>query len=211
MSFADDLVAAFAPWMTPDLESYLRTLGEMFAETEWYAQDTEDADGWTVIFDPSRTLYKDLPWLGQIIGERVPQGFPEPLMREWVTDKNNQQRGSLPAILRAAQRHLLGSRVVTWYEKTASLASPGTAIDDLLIITYRDQTPSPDRTLKDLQDVVPGDIVLHYNVQDGQKWQNVDADYGSWAGVNNDFDTWALVSSTDRLVAGNSFSRPVPS
>ncbi len=52
MSIADDLVAAHAPWLTPDLETYLRSIGEMFAEVEMYAFDTEDAEGWEVLFDP---------------------------------------------------------------------------------------------------------------------------------------------------------------
>lgn len=211
MSFAEELVAAFAPWQSPDLDTYLQTLGEMFHEVEWYAEDTDDYDGWTVLFDPARAKYKDLRWLGQVIGEDIPVGHPEPLMREWIRDKVNQRRGSIQAVLYAAQRHLTGSRIVTWQERSASLAAVGADVDALLIITYADQTPQPDLTLRDLLDAVPGDIVLHFEVQSGQRWSTVKTNHASWSAVKAAYTDWAQVRTTN-LVAeeGNTISRPIP-
>lgn len=210
MSFADELVAAFAPWSSPELDDYLRTMGEMFHEVEFYAEDTDEDDGWTLLFDPNRMLYKDLRWLGQVIGEKIPVGHPEPLMREWIADRVNNRRGSLTAILCAAQRHLTGTRVVTWQEKTSNINSIGTDIDGFLIITYADQTPSPNQTRLDILSALPADIVLTYIVQDGQRWQEVKTANPTWADVKSKYSDWSLVKTTDTTVTGNSFSRPMP-
>lgn len=210
MSFADELVAAFQPWLTPQLEDYLRTGGEMMDEVEWYTSDTDDYDGWTVIFDPNRTKAKDLRWLGQIIGENIPIGHPEPLMREWIRDAVNEKRGSLMAILCAAQRHLTGTRVVSWHESTSDPANLGADVDGFFIVTYADQTPFPATTQQDILHALPGDIVLNYQVYDGQRWQQVKDTSPTWADVNSTYPNWGLVATTDRPIAGNSFSRPVP-
>jgi DNA-binding transcriptional LysR family regulator len=45
MSLADELVEQAGPWLTPDLETYLRAAGSMLAEVEEFAFDTEDAPG----------------------------------------------------------------------------------------------------------------------------------------------------------------------
>jgi hypothetical protein len=41
LSIADDLVAAFEPWLTDDLEDYLRAIAVMFSEVELYAFDRD--------------------------------------------------------------------------------------------------------------------------------------------------------------------------
>lgn len=211
MSFADDFVAAFQPWMTPALEDYHRTAGEMLQEVEWYVEDTEEGeDGWTVIFDIERTLYKDLRWLGQIIGETVPVGHPEALSREWINDKVNQRRGTIGAIVCATQRHLLNSRMVTYLERTSSLSAVGQDADALYVITYLDQTPNAYQTRRDLEDAVPGDIVLYYEVQGGQRWSNVLATTPTWNQVNSTYDSWDAVKTTNAVADGTTVTRPIP-
>lgn len=210
MSLADDFVAAFYPWMTPNLETYLRTIGSMFEETEWYAEDTDDYDGWTVIFDPQRTKAKDLRWLGQIIGERVPVGHPEPLAREWIEDRGNLNRGTLGSILRTTQRHLTGHRIITYFERTADRASVGTQVDHLYIVTYRSETPFPDRTLSDLKSAVPGDIVLHYEVVFSPTWTYVKTNYASWTALKAAFNSWETLRESEAQLAGPTYSRQMP-
>lgn len=208
MSFADELVDAFEPWMTPDLEDFLRSVGEMFHEVEWYSEDTDEYDGWTVIFSPDRTLGKDLPWLAQVMGDHPPVGLSEALLRETVKDQINNHRGTLGAILRAAQRNLTGTRVVTWQERTSDLANVGGNVDGFTIITYADQTPFPDRTLRDILDAVPGDIILNYQVHDGQRWSSVKTSNATWNATKT--KSWGDIKTLDAPTAGNSYTRPVP-
>ena len=113
MSVTEDLIAAFEPWLTDDLEAYLTSVGSMFAEVEEYAADTEDFEGWSLLFDPARCPASDLPYLAQFVGEVLPVGIGETATREWITDAPNQSRGTLLSVVAAAQRTLTGSRAVS--------------------------------------------------------------------------------------------------
>lgn len=57
MSVAKDLVAAFEPWLTPDLQAYLESVGEMFREVEGWAEDkTALVEATNLITNPSGEL-----------------------------------------------------------------------------------------------------------------------------------------------------------
>lgn len=133
MSVADDLVAAFAPWMTDDLEAYLRTIGEMFAEVEMYSDDSEEFEGWTILLDPDRCPVAALPYLAQFVGERLPKGLAEAAQRQWIKDAPNQRRGTVSSIVRAAARRLTGAQLVTVIERDGGP-------DKLSVITYDKDT-----------------------------------------------------------------------
>jgi hypothetical protein len=203
VSIADDLVAAHAPWLTPDLETYLRAIGEMFSEVELYAILGDDDQGWVVLFDPDLAPAAALPYLAQYVGERLPVGLDEPHQREWIKDAPNQRRGTPLSIFQAAQRKLTGSRLVSMRERD------GGNVDNLTIVTYTHETPDPAGTLQDIRDVVPHDINLTYNVLAGEDWGGVAASYATWAAVEAALPTWADVAAA--LSGSSTFSRPAPS
>jgi hypothetical protein len=188
VSIADDLVAAHAPWLTPDLETYLRAIGEMFSEVELYAILGDDDQGWVVLFDPDLAPAAALD---------------EPHQREWIKDAPNQRRGTPLSIFQAAQRKLTGSRLVSMRERD------GGNVDNLTIVTYTHETPDPAGTLQDIRDVVPHDINLTYNVLAGEDWGGVAASYATWAAVEAALPTWADVAAA--LSGSSTFSRPAPS
>lgn len=134
MTIADDLVAAHAPWLTDDLETYLRAVGGMFTEIELYSADSEEFDGWTILLDVDRCPVKALPYLAQYVGERLPVGLSEDAQRQWIRDAPNQRRGTIQSIVRAAARQLESEHpLVTVIERDGGA-------DKLTVVTYDFQT-----------------------------------------------------------------------
>lgn len=205
MSLADDIVEVFAPWLTPELEDYLRENGSMFEEVETLAFETEEGDpGWGIILDLDRARTQDLPYLAQYIGERIPVGLSDAASREWISDAPNMRRGTLLSIAQAAQRTLTGARLVWMSERDDGAA--GDQPDDLMIVTYTSQTPDSARVLRDIYDVVPADISVHYTVQSGASWAQINASYASWSAVAAAFDSWAEVAAA--TPSGIIYGRP---
>ncbi len=200
----DDLVAAVEPWVTPDLETYVREIGKMFAEVEFYA---DDDPGWSVLLDVDRALAKDLPFLAQFVGERLPLGLPEADAREWIKDSPNLRRGTLESVIRVAQRHLTGQRTVRVRERSHSDGVSDDP-DRITVQTYVSETPNPTLTLTDLRrDAVPAEIILNYSAISGQDWANVMATNANWGVVNTTYASWDAVRTT--LPAGYTlFTRP---
>lgn len=188
---SDSLVDAFRPWITPDLEIYLRAVGSMFATVEQLTEGGED--GLWSLFDPDLCPAFALPYLAQYVGEILPVGISEPAAREWIKDAPNQRRGTVMSIVRVAQRSLTGERTVQIIERAGV---GGTDDPDRIIIhTYTSETPSPSSVLSDLDDAVPADIWIVYQTIDGQTWADVDAAYATWAAVDIDVANWEELRS----------------
>lgn len=203
---AGDLIASFEPWMTDDLYDYLNAVGSMFAAVEALSADAENGEGWSLALDPDLCPPEALPYLAQFVGERLPVGLAEPFQREWIKDEPNSVRGTVPSILRAAQRSLTGNR------KVALLERGGVNDPDLVVVrTYASETPFPARVLHDLQDVMPADMTLDYRAIAGSTWGLVNANYASWGAVKADNATWADVARNERIAGVfRTFARPVP-
>ena len=237
MSVADDFVAALAPWMTPDLETYARAIGGMFAEVEMWAEDSPTLPGWGILLDVNTCPAKALPYLAMYVGERLPAGITEAAAREWIRDAPNQVRGTPYSIFRAAQRYLTGQRTVqiierepsggttqTWTAATVggTWAAVGTTYatwaqvlrgssddpDRITVITYADETPNQAQVLAELRTVVPADIVLNYQLLTGQRWVDVAGAYATWAAVKAANLTWDDVRGV--RVGSNVYTRPKP-
>jgi hypothetical protein len=204
-TFVDDLLAAMAPWMTPELEDYLRSLASMWDEVEQFILDSDEYEGWTILLDPDRCPAKALPFLAQFVGERLPVGLSTSMAREWIKDAPNQRRGTLESVFRAAQRSLVGNRLVLVLERDG-----GTA-DRMTVVTYTQETPDPAQVLRDLQDVVPLDVNLVYQTLVGQPWSSVRASYATWNAVRSSFSTWGkLMTSQSGGALSGGRPRPTP-
>jgi hypothetical protein len=206
VAIADDLVEAFIPWLTDDLEDYLRAIGSMFSEVELYAIADDDDQGWVILFDPDRCPAPALPYLAQYVGERLPVGISEAGAREWIKDAPNQRRGTIGAIWRTAQRRLTGTRTVSIIERDGIDGSDDP--DRLTVITYTDETPDPAGVLADLHhDAVAIDTDLNYEVVAGQTWVQAGAAEPTWNDLHAAWPTWADVFAAR---TGLVFSRPRP-
>lgn len=207
MSIADDLVERFEPWINDDLETYLRSLATVFSEVELLAMDVIDEDGnlsegWTILFDPDLCPSGALPYLAQYVGEILPLGLSEPLMREQIKDRPHSKRGRPQAMFQAAQKRLTGNRLVSFIERADGV------VDKVRVITYTSQTPDPAGTLADIQSVTPADVILDYQTLSGQTWQAVKNTYATWNAVKAANLTWAQLATG--LSGTETYVRPQP-
>jgi hypothetical protein len=150
VSLADEYVARLEPWMTPDLETYLRAQAAMFEEVELLAFETDTLEAWQVLFDPDLIPAKGLPYLAQYLGEKLPAGIEEALAREWLKDNPNRYRGTPYSIFRAAQRNLTGNRQVGIRERDNG-TGPDTDVEILQVMTLEAQTLNPALTEADIR------------------------------------------------------------
>jgi hypothetical protein len=200
----EDFLEEMAPYLTPDLAEYLEVFGEMFDELDAYAGLRSEEASWQVLLSAKNCPAGALPYLAQYRGETLPAGLAVEMQREWVTDAPNQIRGTSLGIALAAQRSLVGSRMVAVQERTGGTP----AEDHLTVVTYTADTPSPDRTLTDIRSNTPADIVLHYVVSTGQLWTNVKTNWATWAALKAGYADWAAVRTA--AVGGTVYSRPRP-
>ena len=193
MTWADDAVAAIAPWWTADHETYIRAIMVMTEQVELFADDQDDGTpGWSIMLDPDTCPVYGLPYLAQWVGERLPAGLSEADARAWIKAAPNQWRGTPYSIVRAAQRWLTGPRYVQIRERSKL---DGTSDPDWIAVqTFTSQTPDPDRVLDELRKVVPADIMLDYQVTVGATWQDIAIAYDTWADVLASLPTWADVA-----------------
>jgi hypothetical protein len=188
-SFAAKLVRRHGPWLTADLDGFLRAVASMFDQVVLYSADTDDQEGWVVLFDPDLCPVEALPYLGQVVGEILPTGLPEAAAREWIADNPNARRGTPESVFQAAQRRLTGGRLVSMFERYQG------TVDVVAIRTNVSQTPNPAGTLADILSTLPADVVLDYLTVTGTIWDNVKATYASWNALKTTGKSWAELVS----------------
>jgi hypothetical protein len=102
--FAERLVAAMQPWMTPSLELYLEAFAVMFDPvnelTEEHGTDGEPAylAPWAKLMDPDLCPYADLPYLAQFVGVEIPKVATEAEARAIVKEEQGFSRGTTASI-----------------------------------------------------------------------------------------------------------------
>jgi hypothetical protein len=197
-SLVAQLLRRFEPWLTADLDAFLRAIAAMFEQVAGYVLDTEDEEGWVVLFDPDLCPAEALPFLAQLVGETLPVGLPEAAAREWIKDNPNARRGTPESVFLATQRKLTGNRLVSMFERY------GGVVDQLAIRTNTSETPDPAGTLADILSTLPADVVLDYQVGSGQTWNNVKVTYASWNAAK--VKTWNEISTG--LAGWDTYERP---
>jgi hypothetical protein len=196
MSVAEDLVAALYPWteQSPDLADLATAIGSMWNHVELYSADQSDGTpGWCILFDPATCPTEALPFLAQLVGEKLKAGLDDADSRAWINDKPNSRRGSPFAIGSAAQRTLTGAKTVMLYESTLPSGGADAMNDNLVVYTLANETPNQNQVFQDLLTVVPADMVVTLVVLAGATWGSVDSSYGTWAAVKAANATWANV------------------
>jgi hypothetical protein len=197
-TFAAQLVRRHEPWLTVDLDTFLRAAASMFGQVLTYAADTDDQEGWVTLFDPDLCPAEALPYLAQVVGENLPTGLPEAAAREWIKDNPNARRGTPESVFLATQRKLTGTRQVSMFERYQGV------VDVLAIRTNTAQTPDPAGTRADILSTLPADVVLDYQVVAGTVWD--DAKVNSW--TTTKAKTWEAVTSG--LTGWDHYERPTP-
>jgi hypothetical protein len=188
-SFAAQLVRRHEPWLTADLDGFLRAMATMFVQVILYSADTDEQEGWVTLFDPDLCPAEALPYLAQLVGEVLPTGLPEAAAREWIKDNPNARRGTPESVFLAAQRKLTGGRLVSMFERFQGV------VDVVAIRTNVSQTPNPAGTLADILSALPADVVLDYQAVTGTTWDNVKATYASWNALTTTTKSWETLVS----------------
>lgn len=202
------LIEEWAPYMTVDLEDYANTIGSMFDNVEQLVLLLGEEDGWGPLLDPTRCPAIALPYLAMYVGERLPTGLTVEAQREWILDHPNQQRGTFFSIVRAAQRSLTGTRVVSIVERSGGAVTHPE--DFLQVRTYVSQTPYPSRVLADLYSVVPADIQLDYATATSQTWAALKVAKPLWSNVKTDYPTWGGVQAAQPGIIVWDRPQPIP-
>jgi hypothetical protein len=128
-TFAERLQAALDPWMTTSLAVYATAIGAMFPVDAIVQDDGIDgqvgyAAGWSVLFDVDAVPPMDLPFLGQFVGVRVPDGADDATARALIKAEAGRSRGTAASIVSRVQGVLTGTKTVILRERTAADGSP---------------------------------------------------------------------------------------
>jgi hypothetical protein len=180
MSIADDWLEQLQPWMTLDLYDFVSAIASMWQEAEQYYLDDPDNGvvGWQPLWDVTIAPSGGLPWLAQVVGERLPSGLTDTAQRQWITLAPVQDRGSPTGIVNAVKRLLTGTQTVQFRERSHL---DGTADNDYIsILTYAAETPNPAAVRQALRRNVPADIVWEYDVATQATWTSVETGMADW-------------------------------
>lgn len=157
-AFGDLLYDRLAPLAYADDENdnALRHLCDALGTTHAPVHDIVSPDEgvpWSPLLDPDRAPAAYLPWLAQIVGERVPGGETEAAARARIKTPQGVKRGKLTSLIDAAKRTLTGSQFVQVLERTGSAYT-------LSVVTLTGETPDAAQTNRDLQAAKPAGLIL---------------------------------------------------
>ena len=190
-AFGLELYADVAPlaWEDPGNGYALRTLtealGDMFDEVRSLVRtDSAGNPGWTIVLDVDRCPTAFLPWLGQFVGVQVDPSLTDPQQRAQIRAETGMARGSVPAMVAAAQKYLTGSRTVQVIERVSGDAY---ALD---VFTFTSETPDSTIVQAALTAAKPAGLNLTYTTVTGMVWAELEASYSTWSSVVSTFPTW---------------------
>lgn len=155
-------------------------IGTMHQTVHDLVSETDDGPGWSPLLDVDRIPAQFLPYLAQIVGERIPDGEPEADARERVRVPQGQRRGTRPALYRTARKRLTGNKTVLVFPRNGSAYR-------ILVATRTAETPDPAGTEYDLRtEWKPVDLILDYVVVDGAIIEELSGTIDDLAGTIDD-------------------------
>ena len=126
----------------------------LLGEVDDVVRDT-DLPGWAAEFDPDRT--HRVRWTAQVLGVVVPASATDAQARTLIASRPSFRRGTVDAIVAAAQATLTGGRYVGVFERDGSAYR-------LRVQTFTDETPNLAALTAALQAQKPAGIVLTVQV-----------------------------------------------
>jgi hypothetical protein len=126
---------------------------------------------WEPLFDVDLCPYWALPWLGQIVGIRLPSGLSDEDARNFIKDLGPLKRGSPQAIIAAAKYALTGNKTVILHERDNGDAYL------LEVVTLTSETPDPALVLRYVMTQKPAALKLTPRTTDGWLYQDMSLHY----------------------------------
>ena len=146
---------------------------------------------WEPLFDVDLCPGWALPWLGQIVGVRVPNGMSDDDARAFIKELRAFKRGSPEAIKSAAKFALTGSKTVTLHERDNGDAYA------LEVVVLTSETPSAALVAQYILTQKPAGIVFtlaNVIVTPGWIYQDMTLHYTQvnkkYSGITSEFQTY---------------------
>lgn len=194
-SFTRAILDALEPMLYQQnpLGIYLAALSQPFELVETWASDTDDAVGWSLLFDPDRCPAEALPWLGQIVGVHVDTSLASWDQRQQIKDLASWRRGTVPALQAAPLPYLTGSKKVIVRERYDGSGTDAPGFIE--VITYASETTDATKAEAALRAQKAGGLVLTYVNAAGQDLQSVKDNYATLADVKAAYSTLAGIKA----------------
>jgi hypothetical protein len=177
--------------VTTQLRHFVGSFSLPFELIEDFVRDSDDGPGWSALVDIDRCPSWALGWLAQFRGVSLPpqlQGQSDLEydieMRDWIKRADGFNRGSVDAIVAAAQRRLTDTKTVIVSQRD------GGDPDQIVVTTLDPETPDPAGTLLDILSQKPWGLVLNHQQSVAFNWAGVVAARTSWADVVAHHPTW---------------------
>lgn len=158
-------------------------------------RDTDEGPGWSILFDPDRCPARYLAFPAMFAGVVLRPNMTEEEKRSRIKNRDGLKRCTPGAIVQAAKDNL--DPAIPMEQRDVILRERYNPADPLVdspghfqIITYTAQTPDPDAVLAAIRQHKDVDFVMHYDVVDGQDWQQLVNDFGTWQDVVTAYPTW---------------------
>jgi hypothetical protein len=181
-TFAARLYAMLEPLAQLDADAgwslliLINAIGGHFQIVEDLVRDTPQGPGWSSLLDLTRAPSSALAWLGQFAGVRIPDGLTDPEQRAWIASTTGFWRGTLDALIGAAQHTLTGTQTVLFRERDGDPYY-------LTVITYTSETPDPAATQAAILAQKPAGIVLDFETTSGTTYSVLRLTYATYAAL----------------------------
>jgi hypothetical protein len=195
-SVAEELYSKLAPYQTFSLDGrevtdeemgwalliYWGLIAKRWQPVEDLSRDTPEGPGWSILFDPDRIPDEGLTWLSQAVGVTLPPGMTTDQQRFRITHTGMDVAYTPSAIAAAAQRHLTGDKNVIINEFLAGNAKR------IGVVTYTDETPSPEQTRLDIEEQLPWWLRLTHTIEDAWDYATIRTAFDDYAAIRSHFD-----------------------
>lgn len=188
--------AELAPLATDDasysssLEVLCDAQGIMFEQVAELVEPGPNGEPpWSALVDVDRCPTFALPWLGQIVGVTVDTSKPDAQQRQQIRDEDGMKRGTVGALVTAAQATLTGGKTVIVRERDAT-ACPTEPAYGITVVTFTSETPDPTLTEAAARRAKAAGLVLQYLTEDGQDFEQVREDFATFADLAAGYATF---------------------
>lgn len=195
--FQEELYAQLFAWADADVNNwdllqYVGAIASMFDQVETYARDSSDQrPGWAILMDPDRVPAEALGYLAQFVGVSLKDGLSDASQRARVKSTDGFKRGTLGAIIGAAQQFLTGTKTVFLRERDPSVSALYGGAYGLTVLTLASETPNAAAVLAALIEQKPAGILLSYTTVTGASYLIIRTNYANYTAVRSAFATYS--------------------
>jgi len=161
-AFANQVYALLEPVAGGDeaagwpLLLYVEACSRMIDPVDVIVRDAPGVPGWGVAMDANNAPLAQLPWLGQFAGVTVDTTQPDATQRAQILGHSGFARGTLAAMISAAQATMTGSKTVSYTERSGDAWT-------VAFTAAAGEVPSVTATLAAIVAVKPAGIIVTFN------------------------------------------------